>query len=595
MKARMLAAAALFAFALASVGLDRAARAASRAPLTADPGPRRSAAPSFIATASPATTRACKAGGLLLDQLDVAHPDREPQIVGEGRAEAAHRHDAAGRRAASGPRHARSPCARPSKPRSIAPPPRRRTRARRCSIGSTAPNTPTPFAICSICPIDAAALLPGDDSSDGFDNIANVLSVSPALMQAYVSAAAKISRLAVGDPTITSGHRHLSGAAGSVAGRARARVCRSARAAASSSQHVFPLDAEYEFRVDADRRGGFGLPAVGAEEPVEITIERRAAADCSDATRHAVIRAPRSARVRSRSASPSSARRTRAASTICSRSWRISCRRAEPVDHRSAQPDRARRHAEPPQDLRLPARDAAEDEAPCARRILAALATRALPPAGSGTRSVDRHPDGLLRVRARASRLRHRHSVRAGARPRRSADSSSASSASRPSLPAGAVYRINDFELASRLSFFLWSSIPDEELLARGEGRHADDAGGARAADAADAGRSARGRARRQLRRPVAPAAAARRRSRRARRSSTATCATRSGARPSCCSKPSSARTAASSTCSTPTTRSWTSGSRGTTAFRTSAAAASGASTLDGDARGAACSARAAS
>ena len=33
-------------------------------------------------------------------------------------------------------------------------------------------------------------------------------------------------------------------------------------------------------------------------------------------------------------------------------------------------------------------------------------------------------------------------------------------------LPAGAVYRINDFELASRLSFFLWSSVPDEELLA---------------------------------------------------------------------------------------------------------------------------------
>ena len=33
-------------------------------------------------------------------------------------------------------------------------------------------------------------------------------------------------------------------------------------------------------------------------------------------------------------------------------------------------------------------------------------------------------------------------------------------------LPAGAVYRISDVELASRLSFFLWSSIPDEPLLA---------------------------------------------------------------------------------------------------------------------------------
>jgi len=32
--------------------------------------------------------------------------------------------------------------------------------------------------------------------------------------------------------------------------------------------------------------------------------------------------------------------------------------------------------------------------------------------------------------------------------------------------PAGGVYRISDLELASRLSFFLWSTIPDEELLA---------------------------------------------------------------------------------------------------------------------------------
>src|SRR5256885_2570264 len=31
--------------------------------------------------------------------------------------------------------------------------------------------------------------------------------------------------------------------------------------------------------------------------------------------------------------------------------------------------------------------------------------------------------------------------------------------------PAGGVYRISDLELASRLSFFLWSSIPDDELL----------------------------------------------------------------------------------------------------------------------------------
>ncbi len=48
--------------------------------------------------------------------------------------------------------------------------------------------------------VDPTTLLPADDSSNGFDNIADVLGVSPALLERYVSAAAKISRLAVGDP-----------------------------------------------------------------------------------------------------------------------------------------------------------------------------------------------------------------------------------------------------------------------------------------------------------------------------------------------------------------------------------------------------------
>ena len=51
--------------------------------------------------------------------------------------------------------------------------------------------------------VDAASLLPADDSSEGFDNIADALGVSPALLERYVSAATKISRLAVGDPSIT--------------------------------------------------------------------------------------------------------------------------------------------------------------------------------------------------------------------------------------------------------------------------------------------------------------------------------------------------------------------------------------------------------
>ena len=49
--------------------------------------------------------------------------------------------------------------------------------------------------------IDATALLPPDDESSGFDNIADVLRVSPSLMERYLSASWNISRLAVGNPS----------------------------------------------------------------------------------------------------------------------------------------------------------------------------------------------------------------------------------------------------------------------------------------------------------------------------------------------------------------------------------------------------------
>src|SRR5215510_8875755 len=52
--------------------------------------------------------------------------------------------------------------------------------------------------------IDAAAYLPADDSSYGFDNVESGLQVSPALVEGYVSAAAKLSRLALGHETAPS-------------------------------------------------------------------------------------------------------------------------------------------------------------------------------------------------------------------------------------------------------------------------------------------------------------------------------------------------------------------------------------------------------
>ena len=51
--------------------------------------------------------------------------------------------------------------------------------------------------------VDGRALLPADDSGFGFDNNADVLTMSPALLERYMSAATKISRLAIGDTEVS--------------------------------------------------------------------------------------------------------------------------------------------------------------------------------------------------------------------------------------------------------------------------------------------------------------------------------------------------------------------------------------------------------
>jgi len=95
---------------------------------------------------------------------------------------------------------------------------------------------------------DVAALLPADDMSHGFDNMADVLSISPALMEGYIRAAGRISREAVGDPAalaltttysisrVTSQTRHVDGTPFGTRG-------------GLSVVHDFPADGEYIFKV----------------------------------------------------------------------------------------------------------------------------------------------------------------------------------------------------------------------------------------------------------------------------------------------------------------------------------------------------------
>jgi hypothetical protein len=117
--------------------------------------------------------------------------------------------------------------------------------------------------------VDVSGLLPADGSSEGFDNVAEALSVSPSLIQGYVSAAMKISRLAVGDRTMAASQvvypappalaqdKHIDGLPIGTRG-------------GMVVQHTFPLSAEYEFTIGG-AAGGTDVTLDGARLTVQNT------------------------------------------------------------------------------------------------------------------------------------------------------------------------------------------------------------------------------------------------------------------------------------------------------------------------------------
>ena len=310
-------------------------------------------------------------------------------------------------------------------------------------------------------PVDAVSLLPGDDSSEGFDNIATSLSVSPALMQAYVTAAAKISRLAIGDPTISTDLTTYQAPRGVSQASHREGMPLGTRGGLLVT-HVFPLDAEYEFRVGRAGAGFFGLAAVGVEDDAELTI---------DGVRVQVIgRTPPRGGIRLKV--PAGPHTVGVAVIRKANARGVDDLFAELAGTAGVNslgingPLNPTGPGDTPSRRRIfvcrPASTA--EEVPCARRILASLSTRAMrrpvsekDPAidmllgffesGRALRGFDAGIQyALARILVDPQFIYRFEKAPAG-------------------LRAGAAYRLNDFELASRLSFFLWSSIPDDELL----------------------------------------------------------------------------------------------------------------------------------
>jgi mono/diheme cytochrome c family protein len=302
--------------------------------------------------------------------------------------------------------------------------------------------------------VDVDTLLPADGSSQGFDNLAEALAVSPSLVQGYVSAAMKISRLAVGDPAtipvqVTYGpppglaqDRHIEGLPLGTRGGLLIR-------------HTFPLDAEYDFSMGGRGfgPGGGGLDITLDGEQVQVDNPRsfRLAVPAGPHTIGlAVLDRQRGAGVDDVYSDFRTDGTFRAGGGVPSLVITGPHNATGPGDT----PSRRKIFA---------CRPATQDEEPaCARAILSSLARLAYrgPVSTAETdilmdfyrqgRATGDFETGIRQALARVL-VAPRFVYRAETEP--------------ATLATGQVYPVTDVDLASRLSFFLWSSIPDDELL----------------------------------------------------------------------------------------------------------------------------------
>jgi mono/diheme cytochrome c family protein len=307
-------------------------------------------------------------------------------------------------------------------------------------------------------PVNGEHLLPADDSAAGFDNIASTLVLSPALMQSYITAASRISRLAVGDmgssPALTSFQPpagmsqsvHIDGLPLGTRGGIRV-------------EHVFPLDAEYEFNIRRSGANNFALPVVGTRDPIEVAIdgERVALIEADKPTR---IRLP----VKAGSHVVQIAFLHTAAEQAVNDLFAVHAQSVSvggfdlrgPYNPQGVGDTASRRKifvCYPKQ---------ASEQAACAREIISKLATRAW--RGPVTEAA---LNDLLGFYGQGAELRDFDTGVQYALARILSDPRFVYRFEKEpdKIKVGDSYAIDGHELASRLSFFLWSSIPDDELL----------------------------------------------------------------------------------------------------------------------------------
>jgi len=330
--------------------------------------------------------------------------------------------------------------------------------------------------------IDATSLLPADDEANGFDNIADVLKVSPSLLEQYLTAGRKVSALAVGDPRTTpvgtvyrvppdrAQADHIEGLPLGTRGGILVR-------------HNFQLDAVYEFNVVLLQNIVGYVPGLEWPHEIEISIdgERVFLAEVggpqdnrlSD-TNLALTKETLDRRLRTRV--PVKAGPHDVGVAFLRKNSALS---DEPLQPFTRNLDLQDMNGVPtinfiqvtgpfavtgPGDT--PSRRkifvCAPSEVGCAKKILTAVARHAY------RRPVtDSDVDDLMRFYASG---RKRGSFDAGIEESLTFVLASPKFLFRaepdpPAVAAGAAYPVPDLELASRLSFFLWSTVPDDELI----------------------------------------------------------------------------------------------------------------------------------
>ena len=331
--------------------------------------------------------------------------------------------------------------------------------------------------------VEVANLLPSDDESDGFDNIANVLKVSPAFLDQYISAARVIAIKAVGDTEIKPDFRTYF--AGKDADQnAHIEGLPLGTRGGLLITHFFPVDGEYEFNFGRLAGAGYVL-GLEYKHTVILTIDGKEVftqdiggeADLKNVDQN---QAPAVAEINEKfnnirlhvSAGPH-----KIGATFVARSFAESDETLEPfregggfdvimgIRHLEiAGPFKVAGLGDTPSRERIftcRPNSAAEEE-PCARKILSTVARHAF-----------RRPVTDADLNAPMQFYAHGRksgTFDAGIRSGLMAILVSPKFLYRAEPPpqglaAGAVYPISDVELASRLSFFLWSSVPDDELI----------------------------------------------------------------------------------------------------------------------------------